>query len=122
MPLLHRFRKRLLTHVLAMNVLLAIGCMVITGTFFIFAMRGVLLDHVQLQVEEMGKAFATRVQFPLLVGDKDELKSIASEFLKIQDVLFVEITDRNETSIILTKAPFSAGQIPDDETLNSIRN
>jgi signal transduction histidine kinase len=111
MRLLNRFRKRLLTHVLGMNFLLAIACIVITGTFFIFAMRGVLLGHMRQQTEDLGRALAGRAQFPLLVGDKAELKSVAQEFVRTQDVLFVEIIDNDGSRITLTHPSFPSNQI-----------
>src|SRR5580704_3806698 len=112
MPLLNRFRKRLLAHVLGMNFLLAIACLVISGTFFILAMRGVLLAHLRQETGEMGRALAARSQFPLLVGDKAELSAAAAEFFRIQDVLFVEIIDSDGSRITLTQPSFPPGQIP----------
>ncbi len=96
-----------------MNLLLAIACMVITGTFFVLAMRGVLLAHMRQQTEDMGRALAGRAQFPLLVGDKVELKLIAAEFVRIQDILFVEIIDNDGSRLTLTQPSFPSNQIPE---------
>jgi signal transduction histidine kinase len=121
MPFLLRFRKSLLTRVLALNVALVVLSLGFTGGFFILAMRGVLLAELNQKIADLGRAFANRAQFPMLVGDKTELKSVAQEFLALQDVLFVEVTDRDGASIRLVRSSFSESRIPKDAQIGAVQ-
>ncbi len=116
-----RFRKSLVTRVLLLNVTMALCSLVITGVFFILAIRGVVLDQLEHKAADVCQAFASRAQFPLLAGDQARLKAVAEEFLGLQDVLFVVITGRQGAAIRLTRPSFRESMIPKAPTMGVVR-
>lgn len=107
-----RLRRSLLTRVLATNLVLLTCTGVIVSGVFLLAMRGVVIQQMNLRAASMAKSLAARAQFPLLVADWSELGKLAQETVSIEDVLYVVLTDNEGVSIRLARSGFPVANIP----------
>lgn len=92
--------------------LLAAAVAIITGTTFLTSMRGVYQQQSDQRATAIGQFVAAQAQFSLLVRDWPELRRLAEKSIAIQDVLFVEIVDRNCQGIRLPGHGFAGSDIP----------
>jgi signal transduction histidine kinase/ActR/RegA family two-component response regulator len=107
-----RGRKSVLTQAIISSALLLTALAAATGVFFAVAMMNVIRAGVVEQATAVARAFALRIQFPLLVGDDAGLKALATPFLGVQDVLFVVTTDRQGKTVRLAVPGFPIDRLP----------
>lgn len=97
---------------LLFHSLLAAAVAIITGTTFLMSMRGVYQQESDQRGNTIVQFVAAQAQFSLLVHDWPELRRLAEKSVAIQDVLFVEIVDRNCQGIRLAASGFAESDIP----------
>ena len=105
-------RKSVLSDAVKTSAILHTMFALVIGTLFGLAMWKLMQSYVLKEATSIGRAFAVQVQFPLLVGDERGLKSIATQFLGVRDVLFVVVSDREGKTARAAVPGFPMDQIP----------
>jgi signal transduction histidine kinase len=90
------YQRSLLAQTLALNSLLVFSTGALISGIFVVTMRRLVIQQVELRAASMAKLVAARAEFPMLVGDRSELKRLAQETMLLEDVLYVVITDTDD--------------------------
>lgn len=92
-------RKSVLSLTLKSSALLLTVMALSTGVFFGIAMRALMQAYVLKEATGIARAFAAQIQFPMLVGDEEGMKTVAAQYLAVKDVLFVAVKDRGGKTV-----------------------
>jgi len=105
--------KSLLTQASLANVLVMLGAAVSITSLLLWAQSGSLRRQLELRAQTSADFLAKQSEYPLLIGDLDELQRIAKSAVSNEDVLYVAMAD--EGGKILAQA----GRLRTAESANS---
>ena len=98
MPLLPRFKIRkdsLLTEALIGKMIVVVLTTTCLCTLLLLSERAALRRQLELRAGAIAQSLALQSDYPMLVGDRQELTRIASRALHGEDVLYVVFADSN---------------------------
>ena len=94
--------KSLLTQASLANVLVMLGAAIGITSLLLWAQSGSLRRQLELRAQTSADFLAKQSEYPLLIGDLDELQRIAKSAVSNEDVLYVAMAD--ESGKILAQA------------------
>ena len=86
-------RKSLLTQVSLTNVLIVAAAAVSITSLALWNQNTGLRRQLELRAQTSADFLASQSEFPLLIGDRDELQRVAASAMRNEDVLYVAIRD-----------------------------
>ncbi len=89
--LLRLIRGRILARAVTSSFMLLSTSALALTTLFLLVQRAALQQQLELRAEALAEFMANQAQFPVLVGDSNELSRIAGSALSNPDVLAVEV-------------------------------
>ena len=98
-----RLRHSLLAQALLSNFLLVLASVSVLITLFLLVQRSMFERQVELRASAVVDFVADELQFPVLVGDKEEAQRLAGRALSNSDVLFVEVYDSSGAMLAATR-------------------
>ncbi|HEY4362787.1 MAG TPA: HAMP domain-containing sensor histidine kinase [Bryobacteraceae bacterium] len=106
-------RSSILVRTLIRNLLLVAGTGVVIGAIFLVTMRGVVNRQLIARGADVSAYLANRAQFPMLVGDRQELNQLARGALLSADGLYVVLSDREGGTLRQSRPGFPDRLVPD---------
>jgi len=86
-------RRSLLSRVMAANAVLFVSVIVCLMALFLVTQHGALEHQLELRAESLAASLSSQIEFPLLVGNREDLDRIARAAVRDEDVEWVRITD-----------------------------
>ncbi|HML16700.1 MAG TPA: HAMP domain-containing sensor histidine kinase [Bryobacteraceae bacterium] len=105
-------RRSMLTDALLFHLGLAVLIGVVTGATVLLSMRSIYRQQLEQRGRTIVQFVAPQAQFPLLIDDWPELRRLAEKTARIEEVLFVEIVDRDCNGVRLAARGFAETDIP----------
>ena len=104
-------RRSLLSRVMAANAVLFVSVTVCLMALFLVTQHGALEHQLELRAESLAGSLSSQVEFPLLVGNREDLNRIASAAVGDEDVEWVRITDASGDLLAQAGRAGSSGAI-----------
>src|SRR5271166_5083232 len=106
------FDQSMLARALFVNFATVGVCVTLLTGLFLFVELRAIQTQMGLRANDLAGFVAAQSDFAMLVGDRAELERIAHNALSIEDVLFVELTERAGESIRVSRPGLAPEKIP----------
>src|SRR5579872_4402787 len=100
----HPRHQSLRARVLAANLALVGISVVVLTVLFLLAQRSALEKQLELRADTLAQFVASQSEFAMLVGNRQELETVAENAISSEDVLFVVLAPRNKEKITARRA------------------
>ena len=111
-------RRSLLNRVMTANLVLFVAVIVCLMALFLITQHRALEHQLALRADSLSRSLASQLEFPMLVGNIEELNHIAAAAVQDEDVEYVRIVDASGR--LLAQAA-KAGRAPGRAVVEAVR-